>query len=343
MTVFDGWSKEPEQREMCSYRTQTGHKGDDYQAGWRQGGGMAIAALARASTLGDGPRPPAGEYLDAARRRASPTSRRTGSTYLDDGHENIIDDYCALLAATELYAAAGDDAPVDVTASSSDGVERLLGAPPRERTATCWLARRRRRALVVPRRRGGAAGGGAAALAERRRPTRAATRRGARRRSWSTRARARRDATQQPVRVPAALDAARRRRAAARSGSSRTRTSRATGGRARTPASRRWRRCALAVAERGRRRGRRRWRRRAATRSTGSSARNPFDVCMLQGHGRNNPPYHPGFHNAPGRRVQRHHLRLRRRGRHRLSPDAWAATRSTAGAGASSGCRTPPG
>ena len=28
--------------------------------------------------------------------------------------------------------------------------------------------------------------------------------------------------------------------------------------------------------------------------------RNPFDVCMLQGHGRNNPPYHPGFHNAPG-------------------------------------------
>jgi hypothetical protein len=21
---------------------------------------------------------------------------------------------------------------------------------------------------------------------------------------------------------------------------------------------------------------------------------------MLQGHGRNNPPYHPGFHNAPG-------------------------------------------
>jgi hypothetical protein len=27
--------------------------------------------------------------------------------------------------------------------------------------------------------------------------------------------------------------------------------------------------------------------------------RNPFDVCMLQGYGRNNPPYHPGFHNAP--------------------------------------------
>ena len=27
--------------------------------------------------------------------------------YLDDGQENIIDDYCALLAAAELYAATG--------------------------------------------------------------------------------------------------------------------------------------------------------------------------------------------------------------------------------------------
>jgi hypothetical protein len=27
---------------------------------------------------------------------------------------------------------------------------------------------------------------------------------------------------------------------------------------------------------------------------------NPFDVCMLQGHGRNNPPYEPGYYNAPG-------------------------------------------
>ena len=28
--------------------------------------------------------------------------------------------------------------------------------------------------------------------------------------------------------------------------------------------------------------------------------RNPFDVCMLQGRGRNAPDYLPGFPNAPG-------------------------------------------
>src|SRR5690606_22044271 len=27
---------------------------------------------------------------------------------------------------------------------------------------------------------------------------------------------------------------------------------------------------------------------------------NPYDVCMLQGWGRNNPRYEPGFFNAPG-------------------------------------------
>jgi hypothetical protein len=30
------------------------------------------------------------------------------------------------------------------------------------------------------------------------------------------------------------------------------------------------------------------------------TGRNPFDACMLQGHGRNNPPYEPNFPNAPG-------------------------------------------
>ncbi len=36
VTVFDGWSKDPDQRELCSYQTQLGIKGDDFQAGWRQ-------------------------------------------------------------------------------------------------------------------------------------------------------------------------------------------------------------------------------------------------------------------------------------------------------------------
>ncbi|HEY5553282.1 MAG TPA: glycoside hydrolase family 9 protein, partial [Opitutaceae bacterium] len=40
VTLFDKWTKDPAQRELCSYQTQQGQKGTDYQAGWRQGGGM---------------------------------------------------------------------------------------------------------------------------------------------------------------------------------------------------------------------------------------------------------------------------------------------------------------
>jgi hypothetical protein len=105
MTVFDGWSKDPEKRQICSYRTQAGDKYDDYQAGYRQGGGSAIAALARASTLGSaldfGPE----EYLQAAVKGFDHLEEHN-LKYLDDGRENIIDDYCALLAAAELHSAS---------------------------------------------------------------------------------------------------------------------------------------------------------------------------------------------------------------------------------------------
>jgi hypothetical protein len=105
MTVFDGWSKDPEKRQICSYRTQAGTKYDDYQAGYRQGGGSAIAALARASTLGSaldfGPE----EYLQAAVKGFDHLEAHN-LEYLDDGRENIIDDYCALLAAAELHRAS---------------------------------------------------------------------------------------------------------------------------------------------------------------------------------------------------------------------------------------------
>ena len=37
-TVFDKWSKDEHQREICSYATQKGLKSADYQAGFRQGG-----------------------------------------------------------------------------------------------------------------------------------------------------------------------------------------------------------------------------------------------------------------------------------------------------------------
>jgi hypothetical protein len=76
----------------------------NYRAGWRQGAGMAIAALARCAALGLAGEVSAATYLRKARRGFGHLERH-GLAYLDDGRENIIDDYCALLAATELHAA----------------------------------------------------------------------------------------------------------------------------------------------------------------------------------------------------------------------------------------------
>ncbi|MCW8330132.1 glycoside hydrolase family 9 protein [Photobacterium sp. SDRW27] len=113
MTVFDKWSKSTEQREICSYSTQGGIKSDDYQAGFRQGGGIAIAALAAASRLLRGT---CATQLTLADDCQGDTYLQTAESgywhliemntqYLDNGTENIIDEYCALLAAVELYRA----------------------------------------------------------------------------------------------------------------------------------------------------------------------------------------------------------------------------------------------
>ncbi len=102
MTVFDRWSKDIKQREICAYATQQGHKSDDYQAGFRQGGGVAIAALAAASRIDTHGEFSSEQYLSAA-EKGYWHLKNCNSRYLNDGEENIIDEYCALLAACELY------------------------------------------------------------------------------------------------------------------------------------------------------------------------------------------------------------------------------------------------
>ncbi len=106
MTLFDKWSKDPEQRELCAYATQQGIKSARWQAGFRQGGGMTIAALARAAREPSGGDLDTSQYADAA-RRGYLHLREHNLAYLDDGVENIIDDYCALLAAVELTKTLG--------------------------------------------------------------------------------------------------------------------------------------------------------------------------------------------------------------------------------------------
>jgi len=75
-----------------------------YEASFRAGGGMAIAALALASTM-----PEAGDfsrsrYLSTAEAAFAFLEAHNGEL-LNDHVENILDDYCALMAATELYRA----------------------------------------------------------------------------------------------------------------------------------------------------------------------------------------------------------------------------------------------
>lgn len=76
-----------------------------YQASFRAGGGMAIAALALASTMpidGDYSRE---DYLRSA-EEAFQFLDAHNLELTNDGKENILDDYCSLLAATELYNAS---------------------------------------------------------------------------------------------------------------------------------------------------------------------------------------------------------------------------------------------
>lgn len=75
-----------------------------YEASFRAGGGMSVAALALASTMpvdGDIPR---STYLRTA-EEAFEFLNAHNRELLNDGRENILDDYCALMAATELYGA----------------------------------------------------------------------------------------------------------------------------------------------------------------------------------------------------------------------------------------------
>ncbi|HKG08597.1 MAG TPA: ThuA domain-containing protein [Pedobacter sp.] len=77
---------------------------DKYQCALREGGGMGIAALARISGLKKDGAFTAAQYLDAA-KRAYAHLAVNNLKYTDDGKENIIDDYCGLMAATELWIA----------------------------------------------------------------------------------------------------------------------------------------------------------------------------------------------------------------------------------------------
>ena len=111
MTVFDRWGIPNNERVITAYVGRGGYYTEDYHAAYREGAGVAIAALARASRLpanvGGGGQFSRSQYLEAA-TRAFAHLEQNNLRYVDDGKENIIDDYTALLAAVELYRSTRD-------------------------------------------------------------------------------------------------------------------------------------------------------------------------------------------------------------------------------------------
>ena len=76
----------------------------DYEVSYRSGGGIAIAAMAMASTYPVSGESRSADYLKAA-EDAFDYLEKNNLKLINDGKENIVDDYCVLAAATELYRA----------------------------------------------------------------------------------------------------------------------------------------------------------------------------------------------------------------------------------------------
>ncbi|MBN2526336.1 MAG: glycoside hydrolase family 9 protein [Deltaproteobacteria bacterium] len=127
INVFDHWSGDMYQRRICAFETQSGAMTKDWQAAFREGGGLAIAALAQSFALGFEGEYNREQYLAAAEKGFAHL-QKNNLKYIDDGKENIIDDYSALLAAVELYAATLSDIYLRSARQRAKNLERRLHA-----------------------------------------------------------------------------------------------------------------------------------------------------------------------------------------------------------------------
>ena len=101
MIVFSYFNKDPNARRVVGLHANSVTT-NEYQCAFREGGGMAIAALARISRWKKHGDFTSRQYLEGA-KRAFAHLLVYNTQYDDDHKENIIDDYCALMAATELW------------------------------------------------------------------------------------------------------------------------------------------------------------------------------------------------------------------------------------------------
>ena len=102
--LFDGMTKEMDAR-FVSAPLREYARTNRYQAAYSHGGGLAIAALARASMADDHGAFSSARYLQAA-QAGFDNLEAHNLDYRWDHVESIIDDYCALLAASELIIAS---------------------------------------------------------------------------------------------------------------------------------------------------------------------------------------------------------------------------------------------
>lgn len=124
-SVFDGCTKDPAQREICAFKGLSHTKNGETQAGFREGGGMAIATLARISSLKQSGDYTSAHYLAAAEKGFQHLLDHN-LEYVDNHRENIIDDYCALLAATELYHATTNASYLQAARSRAESLVKRI-------------------------------------------------------------------------------------------------------------------------------------------------------------------------------------------------------------------------
>ena len=105
MTVFSYFNKDPKARRVVGLLADS-KTTSDYQCAFREGGGMAIAALARISRWKRDGDFTSVQYLAGAEKGFAHLLVNS-TKYADDGKDNVIDDYCALMAASELWIATG--------------------------------------------------------------------------------------------------------------------------------------------------------------------------------------------------------------------------------------------
>lgn len=99
-----------------------------YQASFRSGAGMSIAALALASSMPEDGEFDRQKYLETA-KTAFDFLNLHNKELLNDGKENILDDYCALLAATELYRATHEDRYREAADRRANNLLKRIASP----------------------------------------------------------------------------------------------------------------------------------------------------------------------------------------------------------------------